>query len=100
MADLDPNCQAYSAYISETGLVDYLKWVLIRLYEEPEKPLSHGEFMKYAYTTQSSEESDYLKAEIERLTARNQELEIAAADLQTQLEAIKAEERGSEEEDY
>jgi len=99
MADLDPNCQAFSAYISETGLVDYLKWVLIRLYEEPEKPLSHGEFMKFAYTTQSSEEGDYLRAEIDRLTARNQELELAAADLEKELAAIKAEEQGSEE-DY
>lgn len=99
MADLDPNCQAFSSYISETGLIDYLKWVLIRLYEEPEKPTSHTEFMKYAYTTQCSEECDFLQTEIERLKARNQELETAAEEIQKELDEIKAEERGSQEDE-
>ena len=101
----DPNSDSFSAYIKESNLVDYLKWVLIKLYEEPEKPTSHLEyvlsrFMKYAYTTQSIEEGEYLKGEIERLTVRNAELEVAAAELTKELEALREEERGSEDEDY
>ena len=102
---IDPNSEAFSAYIAETGLVDYLKWVLVKLYEEPEKPSSHLEyalvrFMKYAFTTQNIEEGEYLKAEIERLTLRNQELEAAAEELAKELEVLREEERGSQDEDY
>lgn len=73
--------EEFRQYLERSGVIDVLTKVLVRLYEEPEKPANAIDFVKMTLGAPTGVDVDALKAENEQLRAK-------VAELQAQVESL------------
>merc|ERR1712054_304414 len=85
----DSKKEEFRKYLEKSGVIDALTKVLVRLYEEPEKPGNALDFIKQYLGASVGVDVESLKAErdeniklVKDLQKKNEELEAKVAELQ------------------
>merc|ERR1711985_144411 len=85
----DTKKEEFRKYLEKSGVIDALTKVLVRLYEEPEKPGNALDFIKQYLGASVGVDVESLKAErdeniklVKDLQKKNEELEAKVAELQ------------------